>query len=137
MTDAAQLLASLGIEPGVNTFRPISNVVSMSDYRHDTTYQDIVTPLLGVTTTFSLILLAYIGFKFKRICLQYVSDRFEYLLSNRSDLIYQIEYRMFVGDELHSSTVLSRYTTGRLDETPLLTAEECAARGELDCVIVV
>lgn len=73
----------------------------------DTPYPTGTVTTLAITTVIPWAMLAYVTFRFRRVLAQYLRNRFEYLLSNRTDLVYQFEYRMLVGSEYHSTVLMS------------------------------
>lgn len=101
MSDSEDILASLGIAVGVGSHpnHPPSTV----DAPH----------LSGVTITFLILsafpwtLLAYLAFRFRRFLSAYIRDRLEYALSDRTDLSFELEYRMRVGGEHRSAITMT------------------------------
>lgn len=55
--------------------------------------------------------------KFKRVIWMYLSNMFEYSMSNRTDLECRLTYEFRVGGELTSATYMSSHDTMILEET--------------------
>lgn len=130
MSEAQDYLASLGIRVGVGSpSHPESGTV-------DTPYPTGTISFLAISTCIPWILLGYFMFKIRRVLFQHMRNRFEYVLSSRTDIYFEIEYRMFVGRELHSSVVLSDHRSSELvDIVEMAPVSDEVAEVELEEVV--
>lgn len=111
------ILAELGIEAGVDS--PPALDASPNGSPLDITYPTGVVTSLSVTASLSWIVLGMLAFRFRRVWIQYLRDRFEYVLSVRTDLSFRLTYELWVGDEQHSVVMME---SSRMPE-PLVLEE--------------
>lgn len=113
MSSVDEILASLGVSAGVGN--PSSPLLETSDTPCQTSF-----PYLALALTLTpWVLLGLATFKFRRFWLQYFRDRIEYALSSRTDLAYELTYRMTVGINEHSIAMMISGTQRReLEDIP-------------------
>lgn len=132
---ADSILASLGIEAGVGSHPTLSACPNGAPSDNVLTGTSLI---LTVVAFLPMLVLGYLTFRTRRIWLQFVRDRFEYILSTRTDLNFRLNYEFWVGGEKLSTVTLE---TNRLPE-PLahemesVTTAELMAEDELSEVVV-
>jgi len=102
---AEDFLASLGIQVGVAS--PPTIGISSNEFPSVTTYPTGTVSTLAVTAGMSWMWLGYLAFRFRRLWLRYIRDRFEFALSSRTDLQLRLTYEFMVGSELHSTVTVN------------------------------
>lgn len=106
------ILVSLGILAGVGL--PSTETTVSDACFQDTPYPTGVLLFLFTMAVIPWFLLGMLTYKFRTVWAQYFRDQFEYVLAIRTDLEYKLTYEMFVGDELHSTVVISSDMPQRL-----------------------
>lgn len=122
---ADDFLASLGIAPGVAS-HPQENVCPTGS-PSGITYPTGIVTTLAVTVALSTMTLGYAMFKFRRISARYLTDRFEYAFSSRSDLNFRLTYESIVGSEVLSTVIME---SNERPEPLVLLDAPCPPQGE-------